>query len=771
LSLNHGDRKFLEEDEKHLKKIESAIKKIKNTILEKSRTNKILHQDLVGNQEMLSILESALTKTQAQVTVLEEEEQRYRHGKNGNDEIISAARKKNLTSEVSRVIDKIENPPQYDLAVAAALENILDGLIMDGGIIPSNLLEFIKENKSGRTILIPQGWGGKESILKEMPNDWLIASKIIGGTGKETETIRRVLRRTIIVDDNTKALELWQTLDPGWQIVTLDGELFDQRGFVATGVLRHALPLKRKRTKAELNKEENKIKEELKVKTFENGELSKTEAKNQEEILELENQISSKEKSLQKLNFQIYKNQIQIDQKKKEISETKKRHSILSDQVIEINKEIELIEEQITTQKMTLEKKNDKARVIEEQTDLSNVDELRTQCLDLSSRKYVVSQVLQQHTSNLNERLSELEAISKQKADTKKRQMQMREDVKGLESRKKSLAEESKEIRDQIKKINTAVHPLEEEVDSIIGRQGKLLNDLDAKRRSFSISERHALQAQMKVEKARDQLKMLQEKIQDDIGFILPAAKSEYTSANPLPFDELIAGLPDVTELPENLKEEIKHQKSLLRRIGPVNPDAENEFNDVNERVVFLETQIEDLEEAEKDLRRIISELDAVMRKEFLKTFSKVQKEFKQIFAQLFNGGEAELFVSDPEDIFGSGIEIEATLPGKRKQELALLSGGERSLTAVALIFSLLRISPTPFCVLDEVDAMLDESNVARFGELLRELSESTQFIVITHNRNTVQLADVLYGVTMGKDSVSQVISLKLDQLTDEMVD
>ena len=179
---------------------------------------------------------------------------------------------------------------------------------------------------------------------------------------------------------------------------------------------------------------------------------------------------------------------------------------------------------------------------------------------------------------------------------------------------------------------------------------------------------------------------------------------------------------------------------------------------------------MQDLEKAEKDLRTVVDELDGIMKKEFLKTFNKVEIEFKKIFTQLFDGGEAKLIIEDEENILDSGIDIEATLPGRRKQELALLSGGERSLTAIALIFSLLKISPTPFCILDEIDAMLDESNVMRVGELLKELSDTTQFVVITHNRNTVQLADILYGVTMGKDSVSQVISLKLDELTDEMV-
>ena len=140
------------------------------------------------------------------------------------------------------------------------------------------------------------------------------------------------------------------------------------------------------------------------------------------------------------------------------------------------------------------------------------------------------------------------------------------------------------------------------------------------------------------------------------------------------------------------------------------------------------------------------------------------------MFARLFNGGSARLLLSDEDSPIEGGIEIEARLPGKREQGLVLLSGGERSLTAVALVFALLRVSPTPFCVLDEVDAMLDEANVGRFTELLHELSQETQFIVITHNRNTVQVADVIYGVTMGRDSASQVISLRLDEVSDEMV-
>ena len=162
----------------------------------------------------------------------------------------------------------------------------------------------------------------------------------------------------------------------------------------------------------------------------------------------------------------------------------------------------------------------------------------------------------------------------------------------------------------------------------------------------------------------------------------------------------------------------------------------------------------------------MIAELDHLMEQAFQKTFDAVAIEFKEIFSRLFGGGAARLVLTDPDDLTETGIDIEARLPGRRTQGLSLLSGGERSLTATALVFSLLKVAPTPFCVLDEVDAMLDEANVGRFRELLRELSRNTQFVIVTHNRNTVQAADVIYGVTMGRDSVSQVISLKLDEVS-----
>jgi chromosome segregation protein len=232
-----------------------------------------------------------------------------------------------------------------------------------------------------------------------------------------------------------------------------------------------------------------------------------------------------------------------------------------------------------------------------------------------------------------------------------------------------------------------------------------------------------------------------------------------------LPLAGLVEQLPVVEELSPETEEALKRQRALIRRMGPVNPEAQAEYLEVKARYEFLVEQVGDLHKAEADIRTVIAQLDEVMEQEFKLTFDRVAQEFHTIFARLFGGGSARLVMTDPGDLTSTGIDIEARLPGRREQGLSLLSGGERSLTAVALVFSLLRVSPTPFCVLDEVDAMLDEANVGRFRDLLRELSETTQFILITHNRNTVQVAEVIYGITMGHDSTSQTISLKMDQV------
>ena len=188
------------------------------------------------------------------------------------------------------------------------------------------------------------------------------------------------------------------------------------------------------------------------------------------------------------------------------------------------------------------------------------------------------------------------------------------------------------------------------------------------------------------------------------------------------------------------------------------------EFEETQRRHVFLSTQADDLQRAAKSLTAVVAELDALMRKRFTETFRAVADQFKVHFGMLFGGGTARLVLTDPDDPQITGIDIVAQPPGKRLQSLALLSGGERALTATALLFAILTVNPLPFCVLDEVDAALDEVNIGRFTQALKGLAERTQFILITHNRGTMEMASALYGVSLGEDGSSRVISLKLEE-------
>ncbi len=286
----------------------------------------------------------------------------------------------------------------------------------------------------------------------------------------------------------------------------------------------------------------------------------------------------------------------------------------------------------------------------------------------------------------------------------------------------------------------------------------------------MSTAERYHSQAQIELSRKNEELASLQRKVGDDFGLVEFQYTSEITGPTPLPLDNFVEQLPQVKAIKPELEESINRQRSMLKRMGAINLEAQQEYVEVKTRHDFLVTQVADLHRADEDLRQVIHELDELMQREFRTTFDAVATEFKHLFTRLFGGGSAKLVLVEGEKPNEDGIDIEARLPGRREQGLALLSGGERSLTAVALIFALLKVSPTPFCIMDEVDAMLDEANVGRFCELLQELSKETQFIIITHNRNTVQIADVIYGVTMGRDSSSQIISLRIDQLTDEMV-
>jgi chromosome segregation protein len=216
---------------------------------------------------------------------------------------------------------------------------------------------------------------------------------------------------------------------------------------------------------------------------------------------------------------------------------------------------------------------------------------------------------------------------------------------------------------------------------------------------------------------------------------------------------------------PTEVRDRIAELRAQIRMLGPINEQAATDYGESRERYDFLTAQLKDLQEAESQLLDATDELERVIRERFRETFKVVNREFERYFNAFFRGGSARLELGETDDDGLPGVEIVAQPPGKKLGSLALLSGGERSLTAVALLFALLSANPSPICVLDEVDAALDEANVGRFVEELRALSEKTQFVIITHNRRTIETADTIYGVSMGADSVSKILSLKLSEV------
>jgi chromosome segregation protein len=335
-----------------------------------------------------------------------------------------------------------------------------------------------------------------------------------------------------------------------------------------------------------------------------------------------------------------------------------------------------------------------------------------------------------------------------------------------LEEEKTGQRQVETELSEQIAELRLLIDPAEAELDSSEASQETLQASETTARQALSKAEHNHAQARIALARRQEVLETWRRRIEDDFGLVAFEYAEEISGPTPLPLDGLVEQLPRVEKLSPDVEDSVRRQRAQLRRMGPVNPEAQAEYHEVRDRYRFMTEQVADLEKAETDVRQVIAELDALMQGELRKTFDAVSTEFSAIFKRLFDGGSARLLLTDPEDMTNTGIDIEARLPGRRTQGLSLLSGGERSLTAVSLVFALLRVSPTPFCVLDEVDAMLDEANVGRFREMLRELSQHTQFVIVTHNRNTVQVADAIYGVTMGRDSSSQVISLRLDEVS-----
>lgn len=369
----------------------------------------------------------------------------------------------------------------------------------------------------------------------------------------------------------------------------------------------------------------------------------------------------------------------------------------------------------------------------------------------LSGRQAVVDS----RRTTLNQLDSQLQRLKERQAQLQNQQAQL------------DLGEEQKKLNQlqrDLDGLNDDLKPLQDRGRELHEQLARLEQNLGQHQRQTHDLETQYTQTRIAFSQQENMVTGLQERIKADLGVVALTFDEDQIGATPLPMLDVVEQLPVVQELPDDIDDNIHQLRSQLQRMGAINPDAPQEYEETQRRFDFLTAQVQDLTTTEAQLRQIIAELDVLTSKAFAETVERVNGVFGEMFKQLFGGGSAQLVLTEPDDLTLTGVDIIARLPSRREQGLALLSGGERSLTAAALIFSLLKVSPTPFCVLDEVDAMLDEANVNRFRDVLSEMSQKIQFIVVTHNRGTVQAAHTIYGISMGSDSVSQALSIKPEE-------
>jgi len=668
-----------------------------------------------------------------------------------------------LSSDIKGVLGKnLRVAKEYEIAVGAAMGDYIDGIVLDSADDVEQALGILEE-KSEKGALIPLGhiypvtakknFEGEEGVIAWAPelvlgNTWIVKDQQSAGK------LLSVMRTKVSKEGLASA-----------RVITLLGEVFYATGQIRTSSAMPPASLSRKRQQSDLQ-----------------GEIARLES----QINETRNIVGEIEKDIQSAREKEYQliNQVQEARQKTEETAAAHRREIIS--LERVNRDFQWREEQIQVFARDIESNQAKIRETEgelelldarildsqnqvgsEQEELRNIpiDNLQADLSHWATRLEILKQGLRAAQARQTERDQLHSASLSRQTGIENSIRQVREARMELESQIEELKQNSKLIAVEIGNSSNDIVPSEAALEGIEIKLSEFLRLESRERVLTSQAEQVFTQARITQIRKQEALDGLRRQIEADFGLVAFEYHEDVSGPTPLPLEGIVEQLPLREEVSPGLEESLKRQRSLLRRIGPINPEAQVEYQDVSERFEFLSSQVEDLQEASEDVLRVIAELDEIMQREFCNTFDAVAEEFRQIFGRLFGGGSARLILTDPEDLTNTGIDIEARLPGRREQGLSLLSGGERSLTAVALVFSLLRVSPTPFCVLDEVDAMLDEANVGRFRELLRELSETTQFIMITHNRATVQVADIIYGVTMGRDSTSQILSLKVDEL------
>jgi len=709
------------------------------------------------------------TKLQAQLDVLVQAEQMLTGYADGARFLLDAARRSRLKIR-GALGGLLDLPAELETAIAAALGDAVDGVLIDGNDV-DQALDLLEAEDAGRAVLMPLDGRAAQGINGTEDADVLgVASQLVHAPVEFRRAVDALLGGTLVVRTRAAARRLLGDLPVHGRIVTLRGEVFRGNGLITAGRAPASSTLSRPRQKRELEASLQDIAERL----------QRLDAKVESSSAQL--QTANEELARQDAEQEQLRGRLRDDQAAEHQSglEADRQGRLFDwhrgrlDEFLRENGAAQSDRQRLTALHADYESQAEAARgrvnsLSQELSQLS-LDEAQEIAAYWTMRAAVTQQTSESARLRKGEHALVQQKLIKQ---TEALQAQLEQDaaaLKQLDEERIALMDCERTLQEKAAVLQEQIGPAEEELEGWQREEAGLEEAEAAAQRTSTSADRILTQYEIDLVRRQEALESLRTRIVDDFGLVSFEYAASVEGPVPLPFEGLVEELRAVAELSPDLEDQLNQRRARLRRLGLINPEAARDYEAESERYSFLSAQVQDLRQAEADLRQVIAELDELTRQEFSRTYDAVDKQFRSIFTRLFGGGSAHLSLTDPDNLIETGIEIEARLPGRREQGLSLLSGGERSLTAIALVFALLKVSPTPVCVLDEVDAMLDEANVGRFRDLLAELSQDTQFIVITHNRNTVQAADFIYGVTMGRDSTSQIISLRLDEVSEEML-
>ena len=657
---------------------------------------------------------------------------------------------KGMYGVLADIIDVKEDlQTAIEMSLGASLQNIVTETEEDA----KRLIKHLRENNLGRASFLPitSVKGKKLEKFKTLEKGVIgIASDLIKYDKKYEQIIQNLLGRTVIVDNMDTAIALAKQNSYTFRIVTKEGDLINPSGAITGGSVSKKTVniLGRSKEIERLGKEIENLKEIY-------SKLQEEKEKYTESIEGLLEISENIEKELQEIeiNYATEKQKIILIEENIEKIEKRINHIKLEQETIEKQKE-EITNEKIKMQE-EMEKINQKVEELSKKVtefsktnkeNQSTIDDLN---FDITNLKISVTS-FDESKSSIEEIQERIENEIKQTEETIKSR---KTEIEKTKEENNNLEKQIQETKQKIEEIKQEVNQSTEKIENL--KQERIEKNEKISKQDTQITEKFNIIEDLKANLVK--IDVRKTKLQEDINEIIKKMWEEY---------ELTPNTQIEYKKPNNIQEtekNVKYLRNQIKDLGSVNIDSIEEYKNLKERYDFMSEQRLDLENTMSKLRKIIHEMTQTMKEQFDEKFKIINKNFEEVFKELFGGGKAELKLEDEENILECGIEIKVEPPGKKLQSMTLLSGGEKALTAIALLFAILKINPSPFCVLDEIEAALDDVNVYRYAEYLKKFAKDTQFLVITHRKGTMEVANTVYGVTMEESGISKLLSIKLN--------